>query len=834
MVTALIVLGVALILGIIIACFWWYVKFYFCSLLYFICIAIFEIMDFFQDLFLIFAGLPPTGASGATNTQDGDMLQWFMTQSSVRNAFLGLLALAGVLLVIFTVIQIIRVEYTTEGAQNAKGNVLKNAFKALTMFAIVPAFCAMGVIAGNALLKAINTATGGDTRVTLSGKLFLLGANDGDPKLQKEKDDEYYKFVPGVPLITFLIESVKSGDGKPLDAFYEELAYGEYNLMENPSDFDIQEDSFVEDNLHKDFDTVVRQYDITKIGWGYIIMFLLGPLFISALYSAMVGMIMRIYMAIILYVISPPIVAMYVLDEGSAYKNWRQRFIGTVLSGYGTVVAFNLYMMIAEVVSGSEILKFFGSDFLNRAVELIFLLVGAMMLKNISKTISGIIGADDAMEQGEGIGKQITDKAKKVGKTAVGVGVGAATLAVGGAAMIGAKGAGIAAKVAAKAGKGEAKFRGMFSQGKANKVNKRQAEFDKKRDEKAQKKFNKDYSELSTEEKEKIDKKMSHSFAGSRLESAQEGLSKNQANISKALNRGRGLHVAAARAGQLGKSNIVGMFANSSVGKSFNQITGNSIKATGGKGIDQWDGEISSKSDLEKDIFQEYNKAQQQIKEEKYNKKLGSVGDNFVRENANAQVKEMAQTEYKNIVTAGKESGAKEQQTRLDMQQIVDAIKRAIETGGAASSTQMEKMYEIARQHAELTGNTSMLDHADQLSSINNAVINGDISTSQASDAIAYEESEMHLDQKVETKVEAEIKNNGDNIEKLKTAVMAGNQKAMKEALASLQEKLASQGIEVKNIDQITKEIQELATTEKANEKKLTKLMSQIGKLTGK
>ena len=140
MVTALIVLGVALILGIVIAMFWWYVKFYFCALLYFICKAIFEIMDFFQDLFLIFAGLEPTGASGAAATQDGDMLQWFMTQESVRNAFLGLLALAAVLLVIFTVIQIIRVEYTTEGAQNAKGNVLKNAFKALTMFAIVSFF----------------------------------------------------------------------------------------------------------------------------------------------------------------------------------------------------------------------------------------------------------------------------------------------------------------------------------------------------------------------------------------------------------------------------------------------------------------------------------------------------------------------------------------------------------------------------------------------------------------------------------------------------------------------------------------------------------------------
>jgi len=642
-----------------------------------------------------------------------------------------------------------------------------------------------------------------------------------------------------------------------LAEYYEHLAVEEGH-MEDPTSFDIQEDTFVENNNHKDFDTVVRQYDITKIGWGYIIMFLLGPLFISALYSAMVGMIMRIYMAVILYVISPPIVAMYVLDEGSAYKNWRQRFIGTVLSGYGTVVAFNLYMMLAEVVSGSEILKFFESDFLNRAVELIFLLVGAMMLKNISKTISGIIGADDAMEQGEGIGKQITDKAKKIGKTAIGVGTGAATLAVGGAAMIGAKGAGFAAKIASKSGAMRAGKLQAANDGLSEKLAKNKNKVNDMRDKRADKKFGKSYSELTDKEKKAVDK----SFARNKtyhgllddIKSDEDQISANNAEIVKEQQRGRSLHVAAARAGQLGKANMTGMFANSTLGKSFNQITGNAIKATGGKGVDQWDGEITSKSDLEKDIFQEYNKAKQAKQEEKYNSRLdggkllnnklltkalgddyakGGIGSNFNAEIATPQVRQMAMDSYQNIMTAKEESGAKEQQSRLDMQQFMDAMARVLSAKGSISESEFEKGFQMARDYAALTGDNRMLDGMNRIAALNANVQNGHISASDAATEARKIETDMNLNQKVDTKVEAEIKRSGAEIEKLNAAIKAGNKKAMDEALRSFQEKLGKEGIEVKNIEQITKEIKELATTEKANEKKLSKLMSQIGKLTG-
>ena len=544
---------------------------------------------------------------------------------------------------------------------------------------------------------------------------------------------------------------------------------------------------------------------------------------------------------------------MYVLDEGSAYKNWRQRFIGTVLSGYGTVVAFNLYMMIAEVVSGSGMLNFFESDFLNRAVELIFLLVGAMMLKNISKTISGIIGADDAMEQGEGIGKQITDKAKKVGKTAVGVGVGAATLAVGGAAMLGSAGAGIASKVAAwKGGKNADKLdkanEGLSEKQKAvrSRSTNVQKMMDKKQNDLAQKIYKKDFSELKEDQQKEIMENLGKNKAYNRyaemkanLDNEAEDLGSqmaaNTAEKEKELTRGRTAHVIAARTAKLGGANFKGMFANSSVGKSFNQITGNAIKATGGKGINQWDGEITQYSDTEGDIFKEYNKANEATKEKLYNKYvLGARGTNFARSNIAPQTREEAQKEYENIMMAGQESGAQEQGLRINQRDIADGIIRGFREGAFASAKDLDQMRDNAKEHERLTGSNAMTLQVAKLEGINAQFQRGEISAADAERKARKVEHDMHLDQKVDTKVEAEIKKDGGDFQKLKDAIKAGNHEAMDKALKSLQEKLGKEGVQIKDIEQITKEIQKLATEEKANEKKLTKIMSQIGKLTGK
>ena len=129
---------------------------------------------------LVFAGLTNvfTGevysASVVPETQD--ILMQVLTSKELFQVFASMLTVGLFLLVVFTLVKIVKVEFTTEGSQNAKGPIIRKLLRALFNMIFTPAICLFGVVLSNQMLKLVSTAFLGDSDdLTISGVVFTSG-----------------------------------------------------------------------------------------------------------------------------------------------------------------------------------------------------------------------------------------------------------------------------------------------------------------------------------------------------------------------------------------------------------------------------------------------------------------------------------------------------------------------------------------------------------------------------------------------------------------------------------------------------------------------------------
>lgn len=142
---------------------------------------------------------------------------------------------------------------------------------------------------------------------------------------------------------------------------------------------------------------------------GYLALIFLGYVFITMI----IGLIKRLFELTTLFIISPPIVAMYPLDNGEALKKWRARFIASSISAYSAVVVMNIYLMLLPlfldmqiIPSSGEGFGSFGAAVVNQIARVIIMIAGALFFKEISGAVAGFIGAEDAMKVGsDNLGK---------------------------------------------------------------------------------------------------------------------------------------------------------------------------------------------------------------------------------------------------------------------------------------------------------------------------------------------------------------------------------------------------------------------------------------------
>jgi hypothetical protein len=173
------------------------------------------ITDLLEDIFEILAGIKKTagydGESGAVdNIGDSDfetdtIVSIIIKNETIQNVFTNLAIIAVVLLMFFTILQIIREQYIKADGGNPYIIVFR-MFKGMFTLVVVTTAVLVGLQVSGYVLTALNQATGKDNQVTFAGRVFnamaydanriRLGVLDKSGMGLAKRDQEYYDMIP--------------------------------------------------------------------------------------------------------------------------------------------------------------------------------------------------------------------------------------------------------------------------------------------------------------------------------------------------------------------------------------------------------------------------------------------------------------------------------------------------------------------------------------------------------------------------------------------------------------------------------------------------------------
>ena len=459
--------------------------------------SILFIVDWVQLLFRRLSGLDKYWVSegGFYVEKEGDMLMDLMLNQTVLQVLLALSLVAVAMVIMATIIKIVQSEFTTEGSKNSKGSIIATALKSLTNFVLIPVLCVGGVWLSNMLLKALDNATSLGGSQSMASQIFVAASSNANrartntlPSNVEGWLDKHGLYVADNPEqtavnIDMMFRQNMQFDSAPpaslsgivdtvLTTLFGAASTGIAGGLITTVNGVVGLHTASYENLY----FVTTFYDI---GLMNMVILLGGAIMaVYVMITTAFGLVMRLFKAVILFMISPPIVAIAPLDKGNALGSWRKQFLSEVFATYGSVIGLNLFFIVLPIINNINLFwglsaGGYGGSIYNDLAHLLFTIVGMYMLKDIVKMISGLAGGSDAMGAGEGMAKKAVSTAAKVAVTGAAI---AGTVMTGGAAagaiglagkMAASKGGAMLAKAATK--KGMAKS--LTNKAKAGKMN---------------------------------------------------------------------------------------------------------------------------------------------------------------------------------------------------------------------------------------------------------------------------------------------------------------------------------------------------------------------------
>ena len=138
---------------------------------------------------------------------------------------------------------------------------------------------------------------------------------------------------------------------------------------------------------------------------------------LSIFLNIIMGLMSRLIMSVVLFLVMPPLAGLAPIDDGKAFKGWRENFMKQVLMAYGAVVGMNLVLLILPYINE---INFFGIVLVDRLVQTLFIIVGLITIKAVISTLSGLIGAADANKTGDDMSKEVKSTIGKATAMTVG------------------------------------------------------------------------------------------------------------------------------------------------------------------------------------------------------------------------------------------------------------------------------------------------------------------------------------------------------------------------------------------------------------------------------
>ena len=188
-----------------------------------IVVGVGKVGDICMLIFKKFAGISDVGVNIDGQTTSGDIVMTLLQSRTVTNLFWSMILVAVVILLIATFAGVIKTEFAKDGNNN-KRKVIKNAFRGLANFVIVPVVCLFGVFVGNIILQAIHGATKTNQTTSIAGQCLVIGGYNVNRARKSQKIGEWGKYI------------VKSGNEKE---FYwgQDRSFGSYLVGQDDSNY---------------------------------------------------------------------------------------------------------------------------------------------------------------------------------------------------------------------------------------------------------------------------------------------------------------------------------------------------------------------------------------------------------------------------------------------------------------------------------------------------------------------------------------------------------------------------------------------------------------------
>lgn len=299
-------------------------------------VILLKILDFLEDIFDIFSGVRyvlyyPNGrtdfsqlwkldvsqifsngtvvpAGSMVNYKQTYLIDYFTLDGPLRDTFLLLTLLGVALAFIFTIIRVAKsVHDGVLGGGRSVGQVLTSAMKTAFTFMLVPVMVLFLCKLSTVLVYQLDKYVGGSAgNTSAADMLFLVSTMGDDSKIAQPSFDDTQR----APYLT--------GERK-----------------------------------YSDVERVKKDFDYSKFDYFTAILCILGSLLIMVL--SLFVVIKRLFEIAILYVISPIFVSTMPLDDGQIFGKWRDRFIGSVFSGFGTVMALEIFLIFVPVICSASL-----------------------------------------------------------------------------------------------------------------------------------------------------------------------------------------------------------------------------------------------------------------------------------------------------------------------------------------------------------------------------------------------------------------------------------------------------------------------------------------------
>lgn len=388
--------------------------------------------------------------------------------SALNTVFWSMIIFGVIVLFVMTIITIIKAHYNYDAKKSQPTYIIKCALKSIATMAVIPITVLFGLYLNSAIFQALDTittvasdsqlselyedsaidqlasATKGKSKVyssydfftekewsnttTFSGMLFDVAAHDANrvrygaySAASGEWDDAGLFYLDNV-------SSMSEDDAKERIAQQIDFAFENNLTLLNSKTIELNGSESISaiassltfgpsaayafglinvSNFSK-FNVGLVWYYYNLWAFNYIIAFAAIGILMTLLVNIIFGMMLRLLITTILFIVYPPVVGITPLDDGNAVKSWRSNFISYAISAYTTVVSMNLFFMILPLMRS---ISFFNSPFLDGLVSIIIIIAGLTMIKNFVKMMAGFVGAKDIDEMGQGVRK---DAAKPV------------------------------------------------------------------------------------------------------------------------------------------------------------------------------------------------------------------------------------------------------------------------------------------------------------------------------------------------------------------------------------------------------------------------------------